>query len=152
MDSLKVYAISPTDGPLDRKIIDAFNDRQKSRIEQGPGAQVIPIAPRDWQVSAASEILNKRDTIVVTATGSGKSLSYLLALIANPGKVLQAIFPLLSLMTDQVCCAKHSVNDADIVNRSILQSDWGLRPAESLIRHCAMIRTFSGISRIAAMN
>ena len=85
-----------------RKILDAFNDRQKLQAKQTSGMPVVPIAPRDWQVSAASELLNKRDTIVITATGSGKSLSYLLASIANPGKILLAIFPLLSLMTDQV--------------------------------------------------
>lgn len=44
-----------------------------------------PIA-YDWQVSAATEFLNRHDVIVITATGSGKSLSYLLELIANPGR------------------------------------------------------------------
>ena len=100
MDGAKVYDIVSTDEALRETILNAFNGSQQLRASTLPGTT---IAPRDWQVNAVSELPKKRDTIVITATGSGKSLTYLLALIANPGKVLLAVFPLLSLMADQVC-------------------------------------------------
>jgi superfamily II DNA helicase RecQ len=48
------------------------------------------------------QLVQKRDVFVLTATGSGKSLYYQLALVASPGKTILAVFPLLSLMNDQV--------------------------------------------------
>ena len=60
------------------------------------------ILARDWQLSAARELLEQKDVFIVTATGSGKSLCYQLALIAFPGKSVLVIFPLISLMADQV--------------------------------------------------
>ena len=102
MDSAKLYNIAPTEleGPMRQRVVTAFQDRQLLCTKESPS--VTAIVPHDWQVSAATEFLSRRDVIVITATGSGKSLSYLLALIANPGKIVLAIFPLLSLMTDQV--------------------------------------------------
>ena len=99
MESSKLFDVAPLEEPMRQKLMSMFHDRQVSQIHQGP--TITPIIPRDWQISASLELLNRRDAIVITATGSGKSLSYLLALIANPGKTLLAIFPLLSLMTDQ---------------------------------------------------
>ena len=100
MDSPKLYDVVPAEGPMQQRIMNSFQDRQRLWMVDSP--QKAPIAPRDWQICAATEFLNRRDVIVITATGSGKSLSYLLTPIANSGKVLLAIFPLLSLMTDQV--------------------------------------------------
>ena len=114
MDAGKVYEVISPDQAMRKIILDAFNERQKLQVEQSSELPGITIAPRDWQVGAASELLSKRDTIVITATGSGKSLAYLLSLIANPGKVLLAIFPLLSLMTDQVCETNRLLDRADL--------------------------------------
>jgi hypothetical protein len=61
----------------------------------------IEIQELEWQIAAAAEILCGRDTYVVTATGSGKTMCFQLALFARPG-IIVVISPLLALMDDQV--------------------------------------------------
>ncbi|KAF8462023.1 hypothetical protein BDZ91DRAFT_735713 [Kalaharituber pfeilii] len=60
---------------------------------------------RPWQTIAASEVLGGHDTIVTTATGSGKTMCYQGIAISNNGTIL-VISPLLSLMKDQCRNAK----------------------------------------------
>ncbi|KAF8465387.1 P-loop containing nucleoside triphosphate hydrolase protein [Kalaharituber pfeilii] len=55
---------------------------------------------RPWQTIAASEVLGGHDTIVTTATGSGKTMCYQGIAISNNGTIL-VISPILSLMKDQ---------------------------------------------------
>ena len=156
MNQPKVYDVLPSKGPKEQKIIDAFLRQQT--IQNSQTAFQNRILPRDWQVCAASEILDRRDTIVITATGSGKSLTYLLALIANPEKILLGIFPLLSLMTDQV---GYTINqehytfqliELNMGERYKLRGNWGFGRAELPIQHCAMTRTSYAISQWASMN
>jgi len=100
-----VSAIQQSDPTIVLKITSAFAKRQ-----EGPGNRPNPpVIPRDWQISAAGELMSNRDVIVVTATGSGKSLCYQLALVSSPGKTVLGIFPLLSLMTDQVSTMSYGV-------------------------------------------
>jgi superfamily II DNA helicase RecQ len=61
----------------------------------------IEIQVLEWQIAAAAVILCGRDTYVVTATGSGKTMCFQLALFARPGIII-VISPLLALMDDQV--------------------------------------------------
>lgn len=103
------YTIDPTRDPLTLKIAKSLARRQEGLRELeialgNVGSPMVQrnIIPRDWQLSAARELLERRDSFIVTGTGSGKSLCYQLALIASPGKSILAIFPLISLMTDQV--------------------------------------------------
>lgn len=121
MNPLKLYDVIPNEGAIRERILTSFRNRQTLRIPES--TEAIPIVPRDWQVSAAAELLSRHDLIVITATGSGKSLSYLLALITNPGKILLAIFPLLSLMTDQVgsasLCLVHSAFSRTLSNEMV---------------------------------
>src|SRR5437588_2612198 len=93
-----VSAIQQNDPAMMLKITSALAKRQ-----DGSSNHLNHIVlPREWQISAAAELINKRDVIVVTATGSGTSLCYQLALVCSPDKTILGIFPLLSLMTDQV--------------------------------------------------
>jgi superfamily II RNA helicase len=57
-----------------------------------------------WQIAAASELLLGRDVMVVTGTGSGKSMCYLLTVMAKLDGIVMVLSPLLSLMEDQVNC------------------------------------------------
>ncbi len=56
---------------------------------------------RPGQRAAISHILNRRDTLVVMPTGSGKSLVYQFAALSLPGTAL-VVSPLIALMKDQV--------------------------------------------------
>jgi superfamily II DNA helicase RecQ len=56
---------------------------------------------RSGQLSAISNVLNKRDTAVFWATGKGKSLVYQIPPI-HTGKIAVVVSPLISLMEDQV--------------------------------------------------
>lgn len=65
------------------------------------------VVEHPWQVSVSSEILCHRDTMAITATGSGKIFSYILPLIVNPSAIVLVVSPLLALMEDQVNWARH---------------------------------------------
>ena len=110
-----LYAVDSAPDPLTLKIQTSLARRQEALREVRSSANEDSsvaqgnIVPRDWQLSAARELLGRRDSFVVTGTGSGKSLCYQLALIASPGKSILAIFPLISLMTDQVIAFISSV-------------------------------------------
>lgn len=80
----------------DDRVVAAF------ALKQSANNAVSQLQARDWQIGAAKELLAGRDSFVITATGSGKTLCYQLALLASPGKMIIGIFPLISLMKDQV--------------------------------------------------
>ena len=56
----------------------------------------------EWQIDVAATFIEGKDQMVITATGSGKSLCFLLPLFLQPEKSLIIISPLLSLMANQV--------------------------------------------------
>jgi ATP-dependent helicase YprA (DUF1998 family) len=83
-------------------------DVQNMRLRVGEAFQhrnrtlQLGFEKKDWQIAAASELLLGRDVTVVTGTGSGKSMCYLLTVIANLNGIIMVLSPLLSLMEDQV--------------------------------------------------
>jgi len=64
----------------------------------------IEVHQHEWQVAAAAEVLCGCDTYLVTATGTGMTMCFLLALFARPGSII-VISPLIALMDDQVAGA-----------------------------------------------
>ena len=79
----------------------------------------IEVQQREWQVAAAAEILCGRDTYVITATGSGKTMCFQLALFARPGSII-VVSPLLALMDDQVSgAARLGIKAAQISEQAI---------------------------------
>jgi superfamily II RNA helicase len=81
------------------KITEALTRR--SRIEPA-NSEKPAVDPRPWQIATAAELLLGRDTIVVTATGSGKTMCFFLALFADVKASVLVVSPLLALMDDQV--------------------------------------------------
>lgn len=55
---------------------------------------------RKWQTVSTHEVLEGNDTIVVTATGTGKTLCFQALSIVKPRGVVCVVSPLLSLMKD----------------------------------------------------
>jgi len=79
----------------------------------------IEVQQRTWQIAAAAEILCGRDTYMVTATGSGKTMCFQLALFTRPGSII-VISPLLALMDDQVeGAARLGIRAAQISEQTI---------------------------------
>lgn len=122
-----VFAVQQNEPAIISKITTAFVKRQEGLENHSSPV----VTPRDWQILAAAELMSKRDVIVVTATGSGKSLCYQLALVSSPGKTILGIFPLLSLMTDQVSASytisryhsktPHQITEIDSHNNRLIQ-------------------------------
>jgi len=82
----------------------------------------IEVQQHEWQVAAAAEILCGCDTYVVTATGTGKTMCFLLALFARPGSII-VISPLLALMDDQVAGAARLAIKAVQISEQTIQAD-----------------------------
>jgi len=94
---------------------------QKNNLLQDNLERIL-IQQRKWQVAAAAEIMCGWDTYIVTATGSGKSMCFLLTLFARAGIVL-VVSPLLALMDDQVRSAKElGINAVQITEQSIKEN------------------------------
>ena len=81
---------------------------------------------RPGQEAAIASILERRDTLAVMPTGSGKSAIYQLAAANIPGSTI-VISPLLALQKDQVDSITQAdninVGNAAVVNSTIAQSD-----------------------------
>lgn len=73
---------------------------EKNLASRGDSSR-IEVQQQEWQVAAVAEILCGHDTFVITATGSGKTMCFQLALFARPGSII-VVSPLLALMDDQV--------------------------------------------------
>ena len=56
----------------------------------------------DWQLDVTEAILLKLDSLVISGTGSGKTIPFMLPLLAHPEKVVIIISPLKVLQRDQV--------------------------------------------------
>ena len=50
--------------------------------------------PYDWQLDITEAILLKLDSLVIAGTGSGKTIPFMLPLLAHPEKVVIIISPL----------------------------------------------------------
>jgi hypothetical protein len=103
-DKGRLRTIAFTDADADAV---AMRDKIGNALTQR--ARVVPqngdnraIDARPWQIATAAEILLGRDTLVVTATGSGKTMCFFLALLADVRASVLVISPLLALMDDQV--------------------------------------------------
>ena len=58
--------------------------------------------PYDWQLDVTEAILLKLDSLVIAGTGSGKTIPFMLPLLAHPEKVVIIFSPLKVLQRDQV--------------------------------------------------
>jgi superfamily II RNA helicase len=83
-----------TVGKMRSSVSDAFEHRNQN-LQLG-------FQRKSWQIAAASELLLGLDVMVVTGTGSGKSMCYLLTVMAKLDGIVMVLSPLLSLMEDQV--------------------------------------------------
>jgi ATP-dependent helicase YprA (DUF1998 family) len=59
--------------------------------------------PYDWQLDTIEALLLGLDSMVIAGTGSGKTIPFMLPLLANPEKIVIIISPLKVLQRDQVC-------------------------------------------------
>jgi len=75
---------------------------------------------RPWQVAAAAEVLCGRDVYVITATGTGKTMCFLLTLFTRSGIVV-VVSPLLAMMEDQVHSATRLGISAVQISEQTLQ-------------------------------
>jgi hypothetical protein len=105
-DKGRLRTIAFTDADADAvamrdKIGNALTQRARRGVAPENGDNRA-IDARPWQIATAAEILLGRDTLVVTATGSGKTMCFFLALLADVRASVLVISPLLALMDDQV--------------------------------------------------
>ena len=59
-------------------------------------------APYDWQLDVTEALLLGLDSVVITGTGSGKTIPFMLPLLQHPKKMILIILPLKVLQRDQV--------------------------------------------------
>lgn len=63
----------------------------------------VDIIPKPWQVNAIIDIIyKKKDVIILTGIGCGKSLPYQLISLIKESVIVFEIFPTIAFMTDQV--------------------------------------------------
>ena len=62
--------------------------------------------PYDWQLDVTEAILLGLDSTVIAGTGSGKTIPFMLPLLAHPEKITIIISPLKVLQRDQVFVLK----------------------------------------------
>lgn len=77
---------------------------------------------RPGQIDALRHVLNKRDTLVVMPTGSGKSLIYQIAALVQDGTAL-VISPLVALMKDQTDSLTRRGIAATFINSTLTVAD-----------------------------
>jgi superfamily II DNA helicase RecQ len=80
--------------PLLEDLINTINQRLQDQNK--------PWQIKKWQASVAAELLEGRDVVVKSQTGSGKSMCYMALAIYKPEECVLVICPLLALMADQV--------------------------------------------------
>lgn len=72
--------------------------------------------PYDWQMKVTEAMLVKLDSIVIAGTGSGKTMPFMMVLLADPEKKALIISPLKILQEDQVARFKKFNISAVAVN------------------------------------
>jgi ATP-dependent helicase YprA (DUF1998 family) len=92
-----------------RPRISAAINRRNAHLSANDVAGMA-IECRPWQVATAAELLLGRDTMVVTATGSGKTMCFFVPLLVDTTVSVLVISPLLALMDDQVSSPTIAVN------------------------------------------
>jgi ATP-dependent DNA helicase RecQ len=85
---------------------------------------------RKWQEEIIHTLLNRRDTVVIMPTGSGKSLCYQLPALLLDGVTL-VISPLIALMKDQVDGLVKNQIPATFINSGLTPSEQGQRLKET---------------------
>ena len=61
------------------------------------------IIPKSWQVSVMINMIhNKKDIVISTGIGSGKSLFYQLIFFIKDGAIVLIVLPTIALIIDQV--------------------------------------------------
>jgi hypothetical protein len=83
---------------------------QRNHAARVAGNEGLVLQSRSWQVASAAEIILGRDTMVITATGSGKTMCFLLPLFSVEGIII-VISPFLAFMEDQVRLSMFRLND-----------------------------------------
>jgi ATP-dependent DNA helicase RecQ len=73
---------------------------------------------RPWQAEIVSNVLSRRDTLVLMPTGGGKSLCYQLPALCFDGLTL-VVSPLIALMKDQVDVLRANGIAAEFINSSL---------------------------------
>jgi superfamily II DNA/RNA helicase len=83
----------------------------------------------EWQIKAAADLVTGTDVMVITATGSGKTMCFYLAAISRQDRSFLVICPLLSLMADQVRRATELNIKACAINMESISTKPGLLKA-----------------------
>ena len=86
----------------------------------------VNIRQEDWQIESVAEMLSGNDCMVVSATGTGKTLCFYLATITLQQKTFIVVCPLLNLIDDQVCRAEAFGIKVVAINMASSQQDAGL--------------------------
>ncbi|MBD3373405.1 RecQ family ATP-dependent DNA helicase [candidate division KSB1 bacterium] len=93
---------------------------------------------REGQLQAIESALQKKDTLVVMPTGTGKSLCYQLPALMLSGLTL-VVSPLIALMKDQVDFLQSVKISATFINSSIPQTEQNKRLARVLDGQCKIL-------------
>jgi ATP-dependent helicase YprA (DUF1998 family) len=86
------------------------------------------LEPYEWQLDVSEAILLGLDTTVIAGTGSGKTIPFILPLLATPAskKIVLIISPLKELQKDQV----RRFNDMKIPAVALNQDTWNQKIAK----------------------
>lgn len=103
---------------VEMPVCDLFGEKECVKIEGNPlrealakglkscgDARGINLQVNTWQVDVAATFLEGYNQMLVTATGTGKTLCFLMGLLSRQDKSVLVVSPLLSLMANQVSTA-----------------------------------------------
>jgi ATP-dependent helicase YprA (DUF1998 family) len=91
---------------LDVAALDALSDGELGDILTKFTEMRTGLSPKDFQLQAAVAAWRNRDTLLIAGTGSGKTLSFVMACFLSRKIVVVIISPLNILQEDQVSLNK----------------------------------------------